>query len=439
MPDTRRVGEVQLTEGGSGRELESSDSRQRWDGTQFVPASPVSDEFVATRQVAAELQNPAHSRVDWAVGEGLADPFRRFLAWFINLVVGFAVIGGLAVVGSNYLPSGVANNLAYGVYFGLFHVVPIGMWGLTIGGLAAGVRVVRAADGESPGFLRALARLAIFTITFPAAVIVLGLFLLPAAAQISNTLPRRLWWDAAAGTLVVERTFSPRLARDAGSLAAFKLALHFGEGDLNMNRVGSLSFFQRLRLAFRDLWISLVGVAILGFVLLIEIMQRGVLRAPLSLKELLVALAGAGFGFYLLWRGYQHAADIVDGKVVIREARITRRMQRGDEDSSSARYYVFMPSDGPEFRVSKRVYSALVDGSYRFYTTPRGRRLVSIEPSLTSNRLSEAGGSGPVLGPAIAPKDGVIRCPKCQFAIREWLELYICPRCGASLAEPGTT
>jgi hypothetical protein len=47
-------------------------------------------------------------------------------------------------------------------------------------------------------------------------------------------------------------------------------------------------------------------------------------------------------------------------------------MQRGDEDSSSARYYVFMPSDGPEFRVSKRVYSALVDGSYRFYTTPVG-------------------------------------------------------------------
>lgn len=396
---------------------------------------PMNGVLREAREHMATLQPPAGTPDDWAVGADLADPFRRFLAWFINVIVGTAVIGGLALVGSNYLPHGVVNYLANGAYFGLFHLLPIRLWGLTFGGLVAGIRVVRAADGNSPGLLRALARLAIFTITFPAAVVILGLFLIP-AREFSNTVPRRLWWDAAAGTLVVERALIPRLAPDAGSLAAFERILHFSHSDLNVNRIGALSLSQRLRLAFRDLWISLLGVAILGSVSLVEIGLHTDLRAPVSLRELLVAVAGATFGSYVLWRGYQHAADVIGGEVVIREATITRRFQRGGEYSSSARHYFFVPSDGPEFRVSKRVYSTLVDGSYRFYTTPRGRRLVSIEPSLTSSGLSEAGGE-PVRGP-LRPKDGVIRCPRCQY-VSNWLEMYVCPRCGTRFAERGTT
>jgi len=132
-----------------------------------------------------------------AADELLANHLERFVVWLMNFIVWIPAIVCLSWLASNVFGDPVAFLVALAVYVLMFHLVPMSVWGLTIGGFIAGVRVVRIPDAGPPGIARGLLRLTTFMTTFPA---VIALMLV--TVQLFG-LPRRLWWDVAAGTQVV--------------------------------------------------------------------------------------------------------------------------------------------------------------------------------------------------------------------------------------------
>lgn len=102
---------------------------------------------------------------------------RRALAVFADFIVYFGVF---AAVGISVSATGTSSSLGPWVVPALLalHVVLTALYGTSPGRLIAGVRVIRP-DGEAPG---------------------LALF---AEAVGHGSTPRRMWWDVAAGTIVV--------------------------------------------------------------------------------------------------------------------------------------------------------------------------------------------------------------------------------------------
>jgi hypothetical protein len=112
----------------------------------------------------------------------------------------FAVFIDFWVLGALWIGVGVVSRNGLGiVLFLMIDLLLTAFTGQSIGRLATRIRVVRMDGGGAPGIPRALARIAI--------VITTG-WVFPLATSRGlhvgyGGLPRRFWWDAAAGTILV--------------------------------------------------------------------------------------------------------------------------------------------------------------------------------------------------------------------------------------------
>lgn len=181
----------------------------------------------SARESAAELEPastlapmPRLSEVDSRAVQPGADPItgaalaswgRRAGAWFIDS----ALYVGAFVVLSLFLPSdtetGEVSDAGAGVIVVLFLFGPtiyawlmVGRWGMTLGKMAVGIKVVRSEDGSRVSYLRALGR--------AASVWVLGLLFLPLLlAYLWPLWDRRnqTIYDKMASTIVVKVDSGP--------------------------------------------------------------------------------------------------------------------------------------------------------------------------------------------------------------------------------------
>lgn len=127
---------------------------------------------------------------------------RRLLAVFIDFFVFFAAwiaSGALFAVGSVYY--------ALGFLF-VLDVALTAFLGVSLGRWLTGIRVVRA-DGRQPGLVPALLRTAIVFLTGWAGLFVFMVTEWFAHIGVEGTVPRRMWWDAAAGTRLVASKVAP--------------------------------------------------------------------------------------------------------------------------------------------------------------------------------------------------------------------------------------
>jgi uncharacterized RDD family membrane protein YckC len=144
---------------------------------------------------------------DPVTGEPLARWGRRAGGWFVDLLVylvGFIVLTGLALAAesSSTAALSAAGSLLLVVvwFFGpsLYAWLMVGAWGQTLGKMAVGVKVVRAADAARVSYLRALGRAAstwiLGLLFFP----ILLAYLWPLWDRRNQTL-----YDKMAGTIVV--------------------------------------------------------------------------------------------------------------------------------------------------------------------------------------------------------------------------------------------
>lgn len=130
-----------------------------------------------------------------SVSPAPANNVRRMLAVFIDFFVFFAAwfaFGAVFAVGSVYY--------ALGFLF-VLDVVLTGFLGVSVGRWLTGIRVVRG-DGQ-PGLIAALLRTTIVFLTGW-----VGLFVFMVTEWFGHlgaegSVPRRMWWDAAAGTRLV--------------------------------------------------------------------------------------------------------------------------------------------------------------------------------------------------------------------------------------------
>ena len=162
---------------------------------------------------------------------------------------------------------------------------------------------------------------------------------------------------------------------------ALQRALHFDAHDLELNQAGRLSASQRVRMGLRDLWTLFAGIVVAGVPLALLIVSfTGI--SPKNARGAGALVLIIALGGYLLWRGWLQAVDVLVGKVLTQEGRMFRRVQKGSVISSTRTYYYWRSFLGPEFRISKRAYEALVDGDvYRFSITPHSKRVVSATPA----------------------------------------------------------
>lgn len=91
----------------------------------------------------------------------------------------------------------------YGAFFALIayvllDIVLTAFLGQSPGRYVARIRVVRVADGGRPGLGAALLRTSLVVISGW-----LGIFVYLLALRYTEQSPRRMWWDAAAGTQLV--------------------------------------------------------------------------------------------------------------------------------------------------------------------------------------------------------------------------------------------
>ena len=121
-----------------------------------------------------------------------AGGMKRVLA----IVVDWFVVG---IIPTAIVPVAHEWSGFYGwVLFLLLDVVLTAFYGQTPGRYAARIRVVRARDGGPPGLWPALLRTILVLISGW-----LGLFVYLLSLRYADQAPRRMWWDAAAGTQLV--------------------------------------------------------------------------------------------------------------------------------------------------------------------------------------------------------------------------------------------
>ncbi|HXN91945.1 MAG TPA: RDD family protein [Candidatus Sulfotelmatobacter sp.] len=120
----------------------------------------------------------------------------RMLAVFIDFFVFFAawiVFGAVFAVGSVYY--------ALGFLF-VLDVVLTAFLGISVGRWLTGIRVVQK-DGRQPGLVPALLRTAIVFLTGWVGLFVFLVTEWFGHVGVEGSVPRRMWWDAAAATRLV--------------------------------------------------------------------------------------------------------------------------------------------------------------------------------------------------------------------------------------------
>jgi len=156
-------------------------------------------------------------------------------------------------------------------------------------------------------------------------------------------------------------------------LEALAGANHFSIQDLELNRQGSLSGRQGIRLFG---YASLSGAFFLIFIgMSILAAQSQKENGKLMMYIFLVALIVVVF-LLLGWGSIKDILDIWDGEVRSMDGQVLRQIRRG----RNTRFYVYQLGE-LNFKVSRFAYNALMEGrEYRVYLTPRNKRLVAIEP-----------------------------------------------------------
>jgi len=119
---------------------------------------------------------------------------RRIGAGFISWVI----FGVAAAALGDVLPL-----VSYPICVLVLQVLPTAVWGRTLGQWATGLRVVRVDGGESPGWLRAAVRFAVFQSVPVLGLIYFVAWALNARIGAGGGVPERLAWDRASGTAVV--------------------------------------------------------------------------------------------------------------------------------------------------------------------------------------------------------------------------------------------
>src|SRR5579864_7095666 len=130
---------------------------------------------------------------------------RRVLAVVIDFLVIYMFAG--IVAGVAYAVS-VTQLAGWGVplYFLLVDLPLTAVLGLSVGRMAAGIRVVRLSDGRAPGLSRAALRIGLVVTTGPFGLIYWNFIYGIAHFWGTSIGPFRLWWDWAAGTAFVRST-----------------------------------------------------------------------------------------------------------------------------------------------------------------------------------------------------------------------------------------
>ena len=168
-------------------------------------------------------------------------------------------------------------------------------------------------------------------------------------------------------------------------LEALSKAHRFTLADLSVNRQGSLSGAQILRL---------IGYAVMQGVVLILSVGAGVwmyFYLPIGKDDQLWAIV---FGLFLaivalgsVWNIIKTFLDLLTQSVAHEDGFVTRQEHR----TRNGRYYTYQIKK-LKFRVSRNAFHALVNGwEYRVYYSSRSKRLLSIEPLRSSqSMISEA-------------------------------------------------
>lgn len=186
--------------------MDEDDEHPRWPGASFAGA-----------RRAFGRRGASQGWVTLATGEQLelAEPSARLSAKIIDLLILVAaVVGGVIVVLVAVVAEGfgVGVGLVEGVFLSallialaslLYDPLLIAIRGQTVGKKAAGIRVVRADNGELPSWGQSFGRWAVpgLLLAIPGAGYVLAALCF---ASLTWDRSRRGWHDRAAGTVVVK-------------------------------------------------------------------------------------------------------------------------------------------------------------------------------------------------------------------------------------------
>jgi len=177
------------------------------------------------------------------------------------------------------------------------------------------------------------------------------------------------------GLVIMAEALGSDFARPSKDLLldALVRANHFSMADLDVNRQGSLSGLQVLKLMAYAGWqaIMFLASALAGYLVLRDL--------PSGEDQLWAGLSGALVVILALiaaWNILGAVWDILTGKATHTEGIVTRHEHR-TRNSRSYSYQI----NQHKFKVSHIAYNALIDGrEYRVYFAPRSKRLLGIEP-----------------------------------------------------------
>lgn len=208
---------------------------------------------------------------------------------------------------------------------------------------------------------------------------------LPSATNTGGLLPgavyRVFYLDETGFLLSAEEIFpaSPAQARLAlGEILA--QANNFSLADLAHNRNGEVTPDQRMKPLGQVILGVVFGLMALAFGALFFFQVFSGVEASQALPAMLVP--AIVLAFFVLFGGWMLLNGLLDMSVSsLAQAQGTGHKEKraGGGKSRSTRYYYVI--NGQRFQVSRRAYTALIDGlEYRIYYLPRTKKLVSIEP-----------------------------------------------------------
>ena len=156
-------------------------------------------------------------------------------------------------------------------------------------------------------------------------------------------------------------------------LDALVRANHFSMADLDVNRQGSLSGRQVVKLLGYACW---QGIVFLASALVAYLVLRDL---PSGEDQIWVGLSGVlvlVLALIAVWNILRTVWDMLAGKATRNEGIVTRHIHR----SRNSRTYSYQ-INRLKFKVSHTAYNALIDSrEYRVYFAPRSKRLLGIEP-----------------------------------------------------------
>lgn len=322
-----------------------------------------------------EITAAQNQRLNFALGWGQGCSLLIFLPVILMMTVGFTFVfvvsGGVGVA---LIPLILVVGAALFVFINL---IP-GVWRL----FNNAVKLKR--DRENRAIRQAQGQLAFDKngYVFQAADRSL---LLPSAETTGGLLPgatyRVFYLEESGFLLSAEEVFpaSPAQAR-AALTEILAQANGFTLDDLTANRNGEVAPSQRLKPLAGVLMGSLMGLVALAFVGLLYFQ----VFPNVEVGEALAAMIVPVFllGIFVLIGGWMVVGGLLDMSVSsLEQVQGTGHKEKrtGGGKSRSTRYYYVI--DGKSFQVTRRAYTALIDGlHYRLYYLPRTKKTVSIEP-----------------------------------------------------------